>query len=202
MSTKEIFSIPNILSLVRIALIPFILWAFFSELVWVSAGLIVLSGLTDLVDGYVARRYNMITALGKVLDPIADKLTLFAIIIALCSVSKVVFVVLGLFVIKEILLGVEGLVILKKTKTTYSAQWHGKLTTFFLYFTMIVHVVWTGIPDVLSFVLLCICNALMIMTLILYTIRNINVLRGMKGNSQSLQIDTNNQVDASSVEAE
>lgn len=180
MKNKQIFSIPNILSLIRIGLIPFILWAFFINQVWLSAGLIVFSGLTDIADGYIARRYNMTTPLGKALDPIADKLTLLSIIIALCFISPAVIVVLSIFVIKEAIMGIEGIVILKKTGTTYSSQWHGKLATLFLYFTMTIHVVWTNILKILSIILLCICTALMILTLVLYTIRNAKALKELK----------------------
>lgn len=185
MKTKQIFSLPNLLSFFRIVLIPFILWAFFAKRVWLSAGLIVLSGFTDLLDGYIARRYNMITPFGKALDPIADKLTLFSIIVALCFVSKVVIVVLVFFVIKEVILGIESLIVLKKTGTTYSAKWHGKLTTFFLYFTMTIHVVWTNIPELASIILLAICTILMLNTLILYTINNAKILKSLKNNTEN-----------------
>ena len=167
MKLKEILSIPNVLSFIRLALIPFILWAFFINEVYLSAGLIVLSALTDMVDGYIARHYGMITTLGKALDPIADKLTLFSIIIALSIYSSVIFIVLILFVIKEVILGIEGIIIIKKTGTTYSSMWHGKMTTVFLYLTMIIHVVWVGIPEVLSLILLIICDVLMALTLTL-----------------------------------
>ncbi len=180
MNKKQIFTIPNVLSCLRIILIPFILWAFFSGAVYWTAGLIILSGLTDVVDGFIARHFNMVSPLGKALDPIADKLTLLAIIISLCVFSPVVFIILIMFLIKETILGIEGLIIIKKTGTTYSAQWHGKVTTFFLYFTMLVHVVWTNIPDAWSATLLIICDVLMLMTLTLYTIRNVKALHALK----------------------
>ena len=182
MKIKQIFSIPNILSFIRIGLIPFIVWAFFVEEVWLSAGLILFSALTDIVDGYIARQYNMVTPLGKALDPIADKLTLLSIIVTLCFISDVVFIVLILFIVKETLLGIEGLIIVKKTGTTYSSMWHGKLTTVFLYLTMVIHVVWIDIPELLSFIFLCVCDVLMIMTLVLYTVRNVKALKEFNKN--------------------
>lgn len=76
---KEIFSIPNIMGYARIILIPIFVWTYYTaeEMMdyYFAAFVILLSGLTDMLDGYVARKYDMITELGKVLDPIADKLT-------------------------------------------------------------------------------------------------------------------------------
>lgn len=184
MKSKQVFTIPNILSFIRIALIPFILWAFFLDEFWFCAGLIVLSGLTDLADGYIARRFNMISPLGKALDPVADKLTLFAIIVGLACVSDVIFIVLVFFVIKEIIMGIEGLIILQKTGTTYSAKWYGKVTTLFLYFTVIMHVVWSNIPNTVSVIMLIVCDLLMVMTLTLYTLKNIRILKSLKKNTE------------------
>ena len=77
---EKIFTIPNMMSVFRILLIPFILWMFFTERYYIAAGLLVLSGITDLLDGFIARRFHMISALGKALDPIADKLTILAVL--------------------------------------------------------------------------------------------------------------------------
>ncbi|MBR1988815.1 MAG: CDP-alcohol phosphatidyltransferase family protein [Clostridia bacterium] len=177
MKNNKIFTIPNILSFFRIVLIPFIIWTFFIKEYWLCAGLIVFSGLTDLADGYIARRFNMISPLGKVLDPIADKLTLFAIILSLCMISDVVFIVLVMFVVKEISMGIEGIIVLKKIGTTYSAKWYGKITTLFLYLTMITHVLWKNIPSVLSLIMLIVCDLLMTLTFVMYTIKNIKLIK-------------------------
>lgn len=182
MKNNKIFTIPNILSFLRIALIPFIVWTFFIKEYWLCAGLIVFSGLTDLADGFIARKFNMISPLGKALDPVADKLTLFAIILSLCIISDVVFIVFVMFVIKEIVMGIEGIIVLKKVGTTYSARWYGKITTLFLYLTVIMHVIWKKIPTELSLVMLIICDALMVLTFIMYTIKNIKMVKKSGGN--------------------
>lgn len=174
---NKIFTIPNILSFLRIALIPFIVWTFFIKEYWLCAGLIVFSGLTDLADGFIARKFNMISTLGKALDPVADKLTLFSIILSLSIISEVIFIVLVMFVIKEIVMGIEGIIVLKKVGTTYSAKWYGKITTLFLYLTMITHVLWKNIPSYLSLSMLIICDALMVLTFVMYTIKNIKLIK-------------------------
>ena len=72
----EFVTLPNLLSYARIALIPFIAWTFcYLKMNYLSAVLVAISGLTDCVDGYIARHFDMITDFGKIIDPIADKLT-------------------------------------------------------------------------------------------------------------------------------
>ena len=80
---KEIFSIPNILCYFRIGLVPIFLYTYFtaegSEGHMISAGILILSSLSDFFDGFIARKYDMITELGKLIDPVADKLTQFVV---------------------------------------------------------------------------------------------------------------------------
>lgn len=89
MNKREIFSIPNLMSYFRIILVPIIVWRILiadaREDYWIAAILVGISGLSDLLDGKVARKFNMVTELGKALDPIADKLTLGAIIFLFSS---------------------------------------------------------------------------------------------------------------------
>ena len=81
---KQLFTIPNLLSLLRLCMIPLIIWLYCTQKNYaLTAVVLVLSGLTDMVDGYIARRFNMVTDLGKALDPVADKLTQASV----CSVD-------------------------------------------------------------------------------------------------------------------
>ena len=79
---EQLFTIPNLLSLVRLALIPLIVWLYCvkHEYLW-AVVVVVLSGVTDIVDGFIARKYHMVSDFGKILDPVADKLTQAALII-------------------------------------------------------------------------------------------------------------------------
>ncbi len=180
MTSKQIFTIPNILSFFRILLIPAFVWAFFANMPYLSAGLVILSALTDVVDGFIARKFNMVSDLGKALDPIADKLTLLSLLICLCFTSNIILYLLILFVIKEVLMGIEGLIIIKCTGTTYSARWYGKITTAILYLTMFIHIVWLEIPQIASFVFICLCEFSVIASFILYTIMNVRIIRANK----------------------
>ena len=81
---KNIVTLPNLLSLIRLAMIPFICYAYFKLQDYVATAiLIAASALTDIVDGIIARKFNMVADLGKMLDPFADKLTEGVLILAL-----------------------------------------------------------------------------------------------------------------------
>lgn len=177
MIKRQVFSIPNLLSFLRIVIIPFIVWQFFLNNDAVAVTLIALSALTDVIDGYIARRFNMITPLGKALDPIADKATLITLVACLCFKFKGMVALLVVFVIKEIIMSIEGLLVIKKTGTTYSSKWFGKISTASLYLTILLHVWWMSMPDRLSNFLIVLCQALAILSVTLYTISNVKRMK-------------------------
>lgn len=174
---SKIFTIPNLMSLFRIFLIPFILWMFFTGRYYIAAGLLALSGITDVLDGIIARRFHMISAVGKALDPIADKLTVLAVLVSLCFVSETMIILVAVTVLREIAMGVMGLLIIKKTGTTYSSRWHGKISTVFLYLTMFLNLVWTDMPYALYLTLIIAASIIAVGSLILYLVHNIKILK-------------------------
>lgn len=148
---REIFSIPNLLSFFRLALIPVYILTYFNAVEWydyvVSGGILAVSCLTDMVDGKIARRYNMITTLGKILDPIADKATQFALTMCLSVKYPVLRWVLVLFVAKELFQGIVGLLYLRKGMMLPGAIFAGKLCTTVLFVSLIVMVLFPGLPE-------------------------------------------------------
>jgi len=132
-SPRRNFSIPNLISLFRILLIPFILYAYFNEQIVQAIVLIVLSGISDGVDGFVARHFGQITTLGKVLDPIADKLTQVALAICLCISYPEMVPLLITLVVKESLMLYGGLRLLKAGVQPFSARIWGKVATVLFY---------------------------------------------------------------------
>ena len=102
---KEVLTIPNLLSLFRLLLIPVYMLIYLRAQKtsdYIVAGMILaISCLTDLVDGKIARKFNMITTLGKFLDPLADKVTQFTLILCLAIRYHVLWSILTLFVTKE-----------------------------------------------------------------------------------------------------
>ncbi len=176
---EKVFTIPNILSVFRILLIPFIIWAYFLDRLYFMAGLIVLSGVTDVVDGIIARKFNMVTSLGKALDPVADKLTLLALLVLMCNYLKSLQIIIlcGIFVAKELTMGIEGLIVIKKTGTTYSANGWGKATTVILYTNILIHVLWRGIVSWLSSLLIYLSILFVCISLGVYTKQNMHRIK-------------------------
>ena len=95
LTKEQLFTIPNFMSLFRLALVPFILWIYLTGEYSIAAALVLLSALTDIFDGVIARKFNMVSDLGKVLDPLSDKVTHIALLICLVSRYRFVWVVLG-----------------------------------------------------------------------------------------------------------
>ena len=120
---KKIITIPNILSFFRLCMVPFIIWIYLGLENYVLAGFVVLfSGLTDLVDGYIARKYNMISDVGKVLDPIADKTTQGVVVLLLATKLPLILLVAAFILIKEVFMAITGYMIVKKCDIVLAAE--------------------------------------------------------------------------------
>ena len=177
-SQSRILTIPNLLSLFRLCLIPVFMWLYCVEKNYIWTGIVlIISGLTDTVDGIIARKFNMISDLGKVLDPIADKVTQAAMLFCLLTRFPLMIAPLALMVVKEFFMGVTGLMVIQKTGKVFGADWHGKVNTWLLYAMMILHVFWYNIPDIVSKVLIGICVVMMLISLVLYGRHNLKALR-------------------------
>ena len=130
---REYFSIPNLMGYLRIVLVPVYLWVYLtaqnSRDYYLAAGIMLVSFLTDLLDGQVARRFNMITEFGKVLDPVADKLTQGSIAISFLFRYPDSWPMVLILVGKEAFMFVAGLCTLRMGKTIGGARWYGKVCT-------------------------------------------------------------------------
>ena len=178
---SKILTIPNMLSLFRLCLIPVIMWLYCVKENYLWAGItLILSGITDTVDGFVARHFHMTSDLGKMLDPVADKLTQAAMLFCLLTRFPLMIVPLGLMVLKESFMGVTGLLVIHKTGKVFGADWHGKVTTWLLYAMMILHVFWYNIPAGVSRVMIMACVVMMTVSLVLYGRSNLKALKEEK----------------------
>lgn len=148
---KEILTIPNLLSIFRIALIPVYLRIYLTadspEDYTTAAVILAVSCLTDMVDGKIARKFNMITNLGKLLDPVADKLTQLAMIICLTSRSKSVRVLLVMFLIKEFFQFCAMVGSLRRGKALNGALMSGKISTTVLFASLILMVLCPNLSE-------------------------------------------------------
>ena len=177
--SKKIITIPNALSVVRLCLIPVCIWLYCVEANYrLTAVVFIISGGTDIVDGWIARRFHMISNVGKVLDPIADKLTQAAMLFCLVTRFRYMAVVLILMVVKELIAAVTGVYVIRKTGKVLGAVWHGKLNTVLLHTLLLVHLVWTRIPPEVSHVMISVCVIMMLISCCLYALRNLQEVQG------------------------
>jgi cardiolipin synthase len=141
---KEIFTIPNLLSLFRLVLIPVYVAIYLNAEndadYYLAAGILTVSCLTDLIDGKIARHFNMISSLGKILDPLADKATQFTLIICLTVKYSVLRYLVALFVLKESFQLIAGSLRLRKKKMLKGALISGKVCTTILFISLILMV--------------------------------------------------------------
>lgn len=174
----KILTIPNLLSLIRILLIPLFVWLYLGEEnVPATAVVLVLSGLTDALDGFIARHYHMVSDFGKALDPFADKLTQFAMLCCLVIRFPRMLWLIIVLCVKEVLVASSQLLVIRKTELVLGAEWHGKITTILLYAVMILHLLWLDIPATLSWSLVGLCIGMLLLSGVLYGIRNYRTIR-------------------------
>lgn len=150
---KDIFTIPNVLSMLRLALIPVYILIYLNAKndahYYISAGILAVSCLTDLIDGQIARRCNMVSTLGKMLDPFADKATQFTLIICLAIRRNLIllWILIGIFIAKEGFQLIAGSMILIKGKILAGAVLPGKICTAVLFITLVLMIMLPKLPD-------------------------------------------------------
>ncbi len=153
MNVKWVWTIPNVLSLARIALVPvFAALYLMSEetpsLLWWAIAALVVSGLTDAFDGLIARKCNQISEIGKILDPIADKLTQVTVVLCLAIRMPRLWPLLVICALKEILQSIGALVLLFiKKSEVQAARWYGKVCTVVFYLVMALYVLFPTMPS-------------------------------------------------------
>ena len=129
-------NIPNILSIIRICLVFVFVPLFFTGHIYTAMLIFLLAGATDVVDGYLARRNNWITDLGKVLDPFADKLMQCTVLVCLCVKRFIPIWFVIPFFVKEFLLLLLGAIVIKRRSVVVVSKWYGKLTVCLFYLTV------------------------------------------------------------------
>lgn len=169
---KEIFTIPNILSLLRLLLIPLYVTIYLNatsaEHYYLSAGILAVSCLTDLIDGKIARLFNMISTVGKILDPIADKATQFSLILCLTVRYPVLTYLVIPFVIKESFQLIAGGCALKKGMMLDGALLAGKICTVVLFLSLILLVMLPSLSDKIVTAITCVDGFFMLFSFVQY----------------------------------
>ena len=164
--------VPNALTILRILLIPFILCFIATDNYIAAAITLVISGITDVADGAIARKFNLITDFGKLVDPLADKLTQIAALIAIVIKGIIPIWILTIFIIKEIVM-ICGASFLYGRKTIVFSKWYGKMATVVLYIAIFISMIvkqfnLTGIYMQINDCLYYIAIACTIFSLVMY----------------------------------
>ena len=169
---REIFSIPNLMGYFRILLIPVFSWMYCTADstgdYYAAAVVVGVSGLTDMFDGKIARRFHMITELGKFIDPLADKLTQAALLLCLAVRYPLMRAVLALFVVKEGFMLVMGALLLPRGRKLDGAMWFGKVCTAVLYAVLFLLLLLPGIGTAAANVLIGICGVFLLFSFGMY----------------------------------
>lgn len=165
---KFVWNIPNVLSLLRIVLLPIFVVFYFNDLLAWALVVLLLSGLTDLFDGVIARRCNQITEIGKLLDPVADKLTQITVLMCLVVRYTALIPLAIICLIKEVLQTIGGWILLSKNATIRGSKWFGKVATFLFYAVMLLIVLWADMPQSILVVLIVLVAATMLFSFFKY----------------------------------
>lgn len=165
-------NIPNTISVVRILLIPLFCFKFLTAETMhdyvITAFILALSGLSDMLDGYIARKYNMITQLGKILDPVADKLTLFAVCICFWIRNPQLWFLFGFLMIKDVLIMIGSVFLMGKKINLDGSRWFGKLYTVCFYVIMLIMIIFGDMPNPIQMILMGILVLLTIGCFVMY----------------------------------
>jgi cardiolipin synthase len=171
-SKKDLWKIPNILCYIRFLLIPVFVVLYIKAQApreyLRAAAVVLVSGLTDFLDGFIARRFDMITELGKIIDPLADKLTQASLIFVLIVKIRWMFLLMILFVVMQMFLLTAGLIMLKRGTKLSGAKWFGKVSTTVFYAVMLVLVSIPTLKSTIANILMLVCGGFLLLSFLMY----------------------------------
>lgn len=170
---RDLLAIPNILSVVRLILVPVFISMYINansiQDYRIAGAVILFSGLTDLLDGYIARKWNQITDLGKLLDPVADKITQAAVVICLMLRFRYMWLIVVFFIVKELSMLIWNIILFRQKKRLDGALWYGKVSTAVFYACMIILVAFPDISVGLASALMIITGFFLLLSFVMYT---------------------------------
>ena len=164
--------VPNTLTIIRLLLIPIIVFYIFSGNYILAFVFFTISGITDIADGFIARKFNLISNFGKLMDPLADKLTQISTLTSLVICGIIPLWILIIVLLKEFIMIVGASFLYGKDVVVYS-KWYGKLATVLFYIAIVVSLInkqfaLIGIWNKLDFILYCLALITTVFALIMY----------------------------------
>lgn len=183
-SRKDVLTIPNLLSFFRVILAMVFLGVFYNPDVEnkraILTLILVVSAISDLLDGKIARRFNMVSELGKILDPVADKITQGVLLICLLSKYDLLKWMFVFFLLKESYMAIAGIKVLERTNRNDGAMWYGKVNTTVFYIVMLLLIFLPDMPTAAANTLIIVCIGFMALSLVLYVRRYQSLIKKSK----------------------
>ncbi len=186
-------NVPNVLTILRLFLVPVFIFTYmasgdFSTRI-LAASIFLIASLTDVLDGYIARKYDLITNFGKLADPVADKLMQLSAICCLAINNRIALWILGLFALKEIILILGGLNLLKD-KFVVQSKWTGKIATVVLFICVMIILATDeqSLPKSSATVLMCLSIAVTIIAFFDYAKMYIKVKENIVKSRHSKEV--------------
>lgn len=187
--SDELFTVPNIISFMRIILIIPFVFLFLSEEYILAFSFILISGISDALDGFFARKLKQISKLGKMLDPIADKLTLVAVVTCVGILIPELITLVIILVLKDLLMLAGGYYLLKKGIVPPAAKWYGKVATIIFYISVVFIIfmkAFMGVDNpLINGIILGITSIAMMFALIKYSIIFFKLIKANNNNTIS-----------------
>lgn len=149
-------NVPNILSVIRLLMVPLFVWLFLENFVAAAIVVFVLAGATDVIDGYIARKFNCTSTLGKILDPLADKFLQLSAFLCLWYRDYIPAWMPLIYFLKELCTALGALIIFKKTKFVAKSNFFGKLATVLVFGAVLIIALFSELIGKLGVNIICI----------------------------------------------
>lgn len=164
--------IPNMLTILRFLIIPLIIISIFQGDYISGIILFTISGITDILDGFIARKFNLISNFGKLMDPLADKLTQISVLTSLVLVHIIPTWILVIVILKELIMVMGASFLYGKNVVVYS-KWYGKLATVLFYLAIVISLIIkqlniTGLLYYIDIAIYCVALISTVFSLIMY----------------------------------
>ena len=169
--SKDIITLPNVLSIIRILLIPLIFYLYLGLKNYIlTACVLAFSYASDIADGIIARKFNMISDVGKMLDPFADKLTQATMLICIAVGHKYAWLLFALLAVKELMTALAGFFAVRRTGVVSGAKWYGKVCTVALN-AMFALLLFIPLPsETAEYVVMLACGGFMVASMVAYVL--------------------------------
>ena len=169
--------IPNMITMLRIVLTPLFVRFYLEGQQGAAMAVLFAAAMSDMLDGFIARRFHMITPLGKVLDPVADKLLQLGMLLCLADRGAIVWLLLLLHLMRELSLFALGGLVYRRCGLLIGARWYGKLCTGLMYAALGAALLWRDMPRTLLEPAAALCAVLVLCCFFGYAGEYLRILR-------------------------